>query len=176
MRPHLPHRLISIGRRLRRAAAEERGSVAVEFAGILLPLVILTMGIFDGAMLMFTDSVVSGAANEAAREIRTGALRSALDVGAFRKKVCDGTMKLLDCGKLAIDVRSFPSWSAVIWPVPQIAEDGTVSNFGFSLGGASAITIVRVIYPYQVLTPGLTFAVDHLNRSATVVMRTEPFQ
>lgn len=175
MLPRMSSGVWSLIRRLRCVGRDERGAVAVEFAPILLPLLILTFGIFDGAMLMFTDAVVSGAASGAARDIRTGALRSASDLGAFRQRVCAGTLGLLDCGKLAVDVRSYATWSAVTWPEPQFAPDGTVSNFGFSPGGASAITVVRVVYPYQVLTPGLSFAVDHLNRTATAVMRTEPF-
>lgn len=148
----------------------------MELAVVLLPLLTLTFGVIDSGMLLYTDAVVNGAVQDAARAVRTGQLRNATDFTAFRQKICDRLMGVLSCDKLAIDVRSFASWSAVTWPTPQYNPDGTIKNFGFQLGGASAITVVRVIYPYSVLTPGLTFTVDHLDRTATIVMLTEPFE
>jgi Flp pilus assembly protein TadG len=168
--------LRSFARVLARLHRSGQGTATVELATVFLPLMILTFSAFDSAMLMFTDALVTSAVHDAAREIRTGQLRNASDYATFRQKVCDRTLHFLDCSKLAIDVRSFASWPSVSWPAPQIAEDGSVSNFDFQLGGARAITVVRAVYLYRVLTPGLSFAVDHLNRMATSVLVTEPFQ
>jgi Flp pilus assembly protein TadG len=159
-----------------RLASDTGGMAGVEMAVLLLPLLMFTFGVTDVGMLMLTDSVVGEAAAEAARQIRTGELKSNADITAFRTKLCATAVVLPHCAAaIAIDVRSFAGWGSVNWPVPVYAPDGTVTNFSFHLGGASAITTVRVIYTYHVLTPGLSFLVDHVNRAATAVLLTEPY-
>ena len=160
-----------------RLAARRRGTVAIEFAAIALPFLLLLLGTLETSLILFTGAAIDGAAREAAREIRVGATQQGADpVGLFRAKMC-GSLFLVSCDDVLFDVRSFGSFAAISVPALYNAE-GAPQSTQFSPGDAGEIVIVRASYRWAFQTPLMSHVFGSSDRevNATVVFRNEPFK
>ena len=95
----------------RKFLRNERGSNAVEFALLALPFFGLILGVVQLGFIFLANQSLDSAIDTAAREIRTGQLRSnATGLPTFRASICNNVSIIIDCdGVLEISVQSFPT-------------------------------------------------------------------
>lgn len=171
---------------------QRRGSTAVEFALILLPLVGLALVCLETAIMLFTGLVVQGGISAAARQIRTGIVQSAVvgvcPSGGVSSSVFSALASVISANtfgvtvpNLTYDIRSFSSFAATQPPVLTFNSQGSPTNNCFDTGGANAIVAVRIAYNYSFITPGLmallggTTATPTVPFVYTVIIQNEPF-
>ena len=158
-------------RRLRqRYRAEARkGSAAIEFAFIMPIFLVLLLGIFESAIMFFSQSALQSAMTDMGRLIRTGQTSCyskdkngncvAMDAATFRTVLCSKITPLIPCnGNLQVDIESFNSYTVVNPLSPTDGNknlDPTVSNY--NLGNACDVVLARAFYVWPLVTPGLTW-------------------
>ena len=93
----------------RKFLRNEHGSNAVEFSLLALPFFGLILGIVQLGIIFLANQSLDAAVDTAAREIRTGQIRSdETGIGAFRTSVCDNVAIVIGCEDiLEISVQSF---------------------------------------------------------------------
>lgn len=172
----------SIRRRLRAFPREQRGVAAVEFALIATPFFALLFGIIQVAMLFFVSTVLEHAAQEAARDIRTGEIQKGAGEAQFRDVACDTLGMLLSCDDLYYDVRVYDDFASANPSSPIQDEEYDPDEFKFEAGGEDDIVVVRLFYEWTLPAPffgGRAMAnLANGNRLlvATVALRNEPFE
>ena len=104
--------------RLRRLFVRDDGAVALEFAFVVMPFLLLLMGVIEVGLAMFVSTQLQGATAEAARQIRTGNIQAGADPEtAFRDLLCDGLVAAVECDeRLVLDVRAYNSFGEVVFP------------------------------------------------------------
>lgn len=117
---------------------DDRGTNAVEFALLALPFFGLVLGVIQLGIIFLANQSLDSAIDRAAREIRTGQVRS-IETGlpAFRTSVCGNISIIFDCDEvLEISVQSFSSiadtTSATLYEnnSPIITSDYETGNGG----------------------------------------------
>lgn len=138
---------------IRRLLASNAGGMLIEFAFVAPFVVLLLVATAEIAVTLVADVIISGAAESAARDIRTGRVQEGDDpLDAFQTKLCDSLFGVLDCGAVVFDVRRFDDFSSTDLSL-QLDEDGNLAEAQFSPGDSGEITVVRVSYRWQYLTP-----------------------
>jgi Flp pilus assembly protein TadG len=173
--------MFRIARPPRRLASDRRGTVTIEMGlvGTLFFLLLLT--IIELGYLLFVQSVLSGAARDAARMIRTGQVQgSASPTIAFQTKLCQTISLLVPCNKVVYESFAFSSFGAVALPPPKKDASGNLTSNGFTPGNSGQIVAVRVEYPYTFIVPIVGRYLSqggsgNMLLSATIVFRNEPF-
>ena len=168
-------------RECRRLVVQESGTAAIEFAIIAVPFFLLLVSIFEVGMVMFTQSALQGATQEAARQIRTGNVQANGDPEtAFEDLLCAELVAAIDCnGQLVVDARAFDSVGEVSVP-PFYGSSGAASGDQFDGGDPGQTVVVRVAYTWPIMTPLLTpFLANNGDGgriiTAATVFRNEPF-
>ncbi|MEY4248459.1 MAG: hypothetical protein RJA87_92 [Pseudomonadota bacterium] len=166
--------------RLGRFHTDLGGAAAVEFALIILPLVMLIFAILELALVFWLSALMDDAVSTAARRIKTGQVTDSTPAAAaaFKSAMCD-EIKLLaaDCTThLAIDVRTFATLNAIDTSPPVINGIVDPAAMTFVSGGPSDIVLVRAYYRWPIFTPGLTMAMGSTRLiTATIAFRNEPY-
>jgi Flp pilus assembly protein TadG len=167
---------------VRRLAAHEEGSAAVEFGIVAMPFLALVFAIIETAIVFFANQVLESAASDTARLIMTGqAQTQGLTLDTFKDQVCARIFGLFDCKSgVYVDVQKFSKFGDVAMTTPLDANGKLDSSgFKFSPGGPQDIVVVRLIYQWPVFVSmlGLSNMAGH-NRLmiATAAFRNEPYQ
>ena len=166
--------------RLDRFAAATGGAAAVEFALVILPLIMLIFAILELALVFWMSALMDDGLNSAARKIKTGQVTapSADAAAAFKSAVCN-EVKLLaaDCNtNLAVDVRTFATLNAINTSPPMVNGVVDPAAMTFVPGGPSDVVLVRAYYRWPIFTPGLTMAMGSTRLiTATTTFRNEPY-
>ncbi len=166
-----------------RSRLGDRGSISAEFAMIAPAFLLLTLAIFELGYMIFVQSVLDGAARDAARLIRTGQVQANANPQTyFQTQLCSEMAKFVGCSSLVYSVQTFASWSSaqttMSQPVTRNAS-GTSTSTGWTPGTASQIVAVQVTYNRSFITPwviqylGSSYGTAFL--SSTVVFQNEPF-
>ena len=175
MRPH------SQVWQLNRFHTDPGGAAAVEFALVVLPLVMLIFAILELALVFWLSALMDDALNTAARKIKTGQVTASTEAAAtaFKSVICD-EVKLLasDCTtNLAVDVRTFATLNAIDSSPPMINGVVDPAAMTFVPGGPSDVVLVRAYYRWPIFTPGLTMAMGSTRLiTATTTFRNEPYE
>lgn len=175
-----------LGRRRRSLSRCRRGSVAVEFAIVVTPFVMLVFSTFEVGWFFFANSLVDSAAINAARAVRTGAAQnSALTKQQFFDAVCPTVRILGTCAThLTVEVRTFASFAALAADTtPAVCSNSLpaqVAAIPYQPGGVSEIVRVRVCFLYETLNPVLGVNLSETENGArrliaTHLFRNEPF-
>lgn len=158
------------------------GSTAVEFSFLLLPYFLLSMGIIELSLMFTSESLLEGAASDAARKVKTGQIQQsgAPDLEAeFKKAICDYATVLIKCSDIVVEARVMESFSDVDEMQPSFDEDGNMVSAGFAIGGSSDRVLIRLSYRYNAFTPlvgpMLWGADNSRNFMSTVVLQSEPY-
>jgi Flp pilus assembly protein TadG len=179
-------RLNTVRRRLGRFLDAREGVAAIEFAIVSIPFLMLLFSILELGILFMASTAIEAAATNAARQIRTGQLQqgSANNAAGFRSLVCADMSWISsnDCNaNLSVDVRTFSSFSAinVTPPVSGAAIDST--QLTFSDGAPCDIVLVRVFYPWTLITPLLEPGLPNLGPNqrllaTAIAFRNEDYQ
>jgi Flp pilus assembly protein TadG len=176
----------SIKRVLRGLAASRGGATAVEFAIVCLPFLVLLFSILELGMIFMASTTIESASVAAARQIRIGQLQAggSNNAAGFKNLICGGMswISASDCqANLSVDVRTFTSFSAinVTQPIANNAIDQ--SQLAFASGGPCQIVLVRVFYPWTLITPVLEPGLPNLGANqrliaTAIAFRNENFQ
>ena len=158
---------------------------AVEFALVAFPFIFLMIGIIEMALMFTAQSVLEYANSSAGRLIRTGQMQDLTieeQVDLFEEVVCENVSMMMDCNQIQYFVTTLPNYaSAQAVPPPEYDEDGNLVDAEFSIGGASDIVFVRVIYRYPIVLPIMqqilsNFEGQYRMMVSTSVLQTEPYE
>lgn len=172
-------------RTVRRLRRDEDGSAAIEFGIVALPFFMLLLAIMETALVFLAGQTLETAVADSARLIMTGQAQSqGFDKDKFKAEVCKRIYALFDCANgIHVNVKKFPSFSAVNLPSPIDPDTGefTPANFGYDQGGAGDIVAVQIFYEWPVYLSLYGFNLADLPNNkrllaATVAFRNEPFQ
>jgi len=194
----IPARIARLRRRLR--ADAQKGSAAIEFAFVAPVFFMFLIGIFEAAILFFSQSALQTSVAEAGRLIRTGqntcftqtnGTCTPMTETQFKQQICNMASPLLPgcTTDLVLFVQNYPAgFGAIPMTNPLSSNSGgsgpnnstlTIPD-QFAPGGACDVVLVRAFYGWKVITPLLTpFLVNmaggkYLLASATA-FRNEPY-
>ncbi len=161
---------------VRRLFRSCRGGTLVEFAFAAPFVILLLTATVEVAVTLFVEAALSGAAESAARDIRTGRVQEDDDpLTAFRTKLCDSLFGVVNCNQVVFDVRAFADFGSVDTSL-QLDEDGNVVDPQFAPGDSGEITIVRVTYRWQFITPLVGNALSSDGTGSVLLLSTMAFQ
>lgn len=187
------------GRQLRRFAGCREGAAALEFALVLPPLSLILVGMFEVAMLMFTQASMEGAVREAGRFGMTGSVEDPADrqeqILALVEK---NTFRMIDMEDVTVSFEIYDSFSNVDQGEPLTVDangngawdpgdeyDDVNSNGQWDadlgeagVGGAEQIVQYTLRYDWHTMTPFMAqFIGDNgtVPLKASVVIRNEPW-
>jgi Flp pilus assembly protein TadG len=183
----LPSRILTpILPGLRNLLGARDGATTVEFAIICLPFLALLFSIFELGMIFMASTTIESATVTAARQIRTGQLQAGGNNSAagFKNLVCGGMswISASDCAaNMSIDVRTFPSFSAINVTPPISGNAIDQSQLTFDSGNSCQIVLVRVFYPWRLITPLLEPGLPDLGSNqrlltTAIAFRNENYQ
>ena len=167
-------------RRLGRFLGDSRGAIAVEFALVALPFIVMILSVFELALMFTVSTTLDSATARAARQIRTGQLQTAggATAATFATTICNnlGWLESQCSSNLSVDVRTFPSFSNATLnnPVTSGAIDST--KLLFNMGNAGDIVMVRAYYQWKLFTPFLNGGLTLLSNGSTVISSTTTFR
>ncbi len=179
----------SIRNRMR--ADAEKGSAAIEFAMVAPVFFVLLMGIFEAAIMFFSQAALQNAMVDMGRYIRTGQINCHTTSGGncvkmtqaqFRTEMCAKITPLIACNaNLLIDVQAYSSYGGTNFNTPLNADKTLNSSLNnYITGNACDVVLARTFYTWPVVTPVLSwFLVNmagnkHLLTAATA-FRNEPY-
>lgn len=170
---------------------EDDGVTAIEFGIFAVPFLLLIMGILEIGIMFGAATVLNGATEDAARQIRTGQAQTSGDAeGTFRTLLCGNLYALIDCNTLNYHVVKLDDdedfQSAIVNPdimppVYDLEEPTSFTTTGFDAGEQNDRVIIRVSYEYPLYTPlaGPFFSnTPEGNRHlliSTVIIQNEPY-
>jgi Flp pilus assembly protein TadG len=187
----------------RRLVRNREGVTAIEFAFVGPPFFLLLLGILELGLTLTTQSVLDGAARDAARLIRTGQVQTqSSPITTFQTLLCSrmsSLMTVAQCNSqvlFEVNVSSDGTYSGVSFtPCAQNANQtgsGTVCNFSAGTGGN--IIGVQTSYPRPFIIPwvgaclsggscwaglgttnGTNSGTGNVTLTTTVIFRNEPF-
>lgn len=172
--------------------ADKRGTVAIEFAFVAGPFLLMMFGVIELALVFLVSTSLDTASSQTARRIRTGeAQTTGQTEQQFKQGVCDRMTWLSgDCmSALVVDVRTYTSFTTITDPLltPVSGTNQVTYNPGAHVFDAqvqpSTITVVRSYYQKDLITPFYSGGLARVSGSptkslilSTQVFRTEPFQ
>lgn len=171
--------------KLRKWCLREEGSAAIEFALVGVPFFMMLIGTVELSLYFATGVVLEGAANDAARLIRTGQVQNSNNpLKTFEDELCDKVNTIINCLNLQYEVvpipqNNFANASAL---TPTFDADGDLVSKGFTPGGASDDVLVRVVFRYDFLTPFMGSIITGNPASntstlmSTVIIKNEPYK
>lgn len=180
-------RVIKKVRLLRRFSRAKRGTTALEFAIVILPFFLLTIGLAEISMIGFAQTSLDFAVSETARRIRTGqAQLNGMNQTDIESLLCSEVRRfmVLDChGNLYLDVDRFDSFvEAGTTPNTPIQDNEfQPGGMGYAPGAPSDIVVVRAYYRWKIMTPMFEPVFDNVSGGerilfSTMMFRNEPYQ
>lgn len=162
---------------LRRFRRNRKGSAVVEFALVAPIFFALLFAIIEMALVFFASQVLETVTQDSARMIMTGqAQESALTQAQFKNLVCSKIVALFDCvNGVSVDVRSYPSFSAVNVSDPIDPSKAFVNDMKYCPGKDGDIVVVRLFYQWPLIVTGLGFNVANLAGSKRLLTGTAAF-
>lgn len=176
------------GRRgfLARFGRDQSGSVAVEFVLLALPFSLLVFAILESCIAFAGQQVLSNAADDLARQFRTGQIRPSVDLTPqfVRDKICAKIDVLVakNCPELIIDLQSYTTFAEASKIKIKFTSDGDIdtTGFGVNLGRSQSNNVLRVFYRWPVITDFMRSRIANMKgryvlQFAAVTWRNEPF-
>lgn len=162
---------------------ERKGATAIEFSLLAVPFMFSCIALIELSLFFASGSLLESAVQDAARLIKTGQLQQSGGdpEQEFLDAICDRTGMLLDCDSLQYHVVKLDDFNDS--SDPGMDSDGNMSPpelFQLNQITAGCVGLVRIVYPYQFLTPlfGRMWS-NYPNNTrlhvSTVVFQTEPY-
>ena len=188
----MPRLIARITTLIRRFAGARRGAIAVEFAIIGIPLMMLMFGVLELALILLVTATLDTATDFATRNIRTGRFQAAhpsqtpqqveVSKAQFSKLVCLNMSGLKDrCeDKLIVDAETFDTFAGAGGSKPAEPKDFDERRVCWSTGNPEDIVLVRTYYEWPIITPLLKpvfHSAGHQGRllSSARIFRNEPY-
>jgi Flp pilus assembly protein TadG len=133
---------------------DQEGSTAVEMAFVGPPFLLLLLAIIELGLTLTTQSLLDGAARDAARLIRTGQVQTQTSpIATFQNLLCSemsSVMTVSECNsKVIFEVQVFASFGAASFTPCTLNANQTGSGTAcqFSAGTGGQIVGVQASYP-----------------------------
>jgi Flp pilus assembly protein TadG len=174
---------------IRRFIRAERGVTAVEFGLISLPLMLMTFGLLEVALVFLVGATLDTATEAASRRIRTGEFQTGAATARsdFQTLVCTNmTWLAAQCASsLWVSVQTFSNFSGLAAappPNPAAFTPAAQTALCFSPGQPTDIVLVRTYFQWNLFTPLLNNALENMGGgsgkrliTATTAFRNEPY-
>lgn len=161
--------------------ADREGVVAIEFAILALPFLLLMLVLMETATIFYAELVMDRAVAKIGREVRTGQITSAdLSQDEFKAKLCAEVDFMFDCSKLQVDLKTYGSFGAVPTSAPIKNGDLDTTGFSYTKPTGETITALKAYYKWPLYVDVLRdMATGMSDRSFMVVgsaaFMTEPY-
>jgi Flp pilus assembly protein TadG len=162
---------------LRRFRRDRNGSVAIQFALVGIPFLMMMFAILETALMFFAMQAMETATQDTARLIMTGqAQMGGMNAETFKTSLCTKLSGLMNCtGGVDVDVKSFPNFASVVLNNP--VSNGNYNNTTtYSPGSAGNIVVVRTFYQWPVFVTGLGYNIGNLNGNKRLLVATAAFR
>jgi Flp pilus assembly protein TadG len=173
---------------VRRFADARRGAVAVEFAFVAFPFILLLFGILELALVFIVTTTLESATESAARKVRTGEFQTGAAHAKkdFRDSVC-ARMSWLSTpcqSNLYVDVRTFAAndFAGMSSSGGYNAATFNANQTCWANSEPSDIVLVRTFYQWNLFTPLLNGALQNMGAgtskrmiTSAVAFRNEPY-
>ena len=181
---------------LSRFVRDRSGATAIEFTMLAIPFSLLVFAILESCISFAGQQVLANAADDVARQLRTGQIKVAagLEPEALAvereelwRKICDRLEIIVakDCPGLKIDVRKVDTFAEaaalrIVYGTGSGGRTLAESNFTFEPGQAQSKNVLRVFYEWPVITDFMRSRMSNLADGktlhfATVTWQNEPF-
>jgi Flp pilus assembly protein TadG len=168
-----------------RFSRNRKGSVAVEFAALIIPFSLLIFAILESCISFAAQELLALSADRVARQVRTGQIKPAdLNEAKLREMIC-GNINILvsdGCPGLEVDLREFATFALAAKERIEFTADGDIDTNGFAVtpGPALSKNMLRVFYRWPVMTDFMRKSMSNLNDGktlhfASVTWQNEPF-
>ncbi|MFD1787210.1 TadE/TadG family type IV pilus assembly protein [Sphingomonas floccifaciens] len=164
---------------LYRLAADARGGTIIEFAMISVPFFALMIAILQTSLTFFVQQTLDTVAEKSVRILVTGAAQKAnMTASDYKALACKRLPPFFTCSKLLIDVRSASRFSSIDTRIPTITYDsnGNPTNLTFEPGDPGQITIVRMMYVWDVAPGPLGFDLSTVGNNKRLIVSTQVFK
>ncbi|MDH6230975.1 Flp pilus assembly protein TadG [Mesorhizobium soli] len=169
------------------------GATAIEFAMLAIPFALLTFAILESCISFTAQQVVSGAADDVARQFRTGQLRpdpnnQAAVAAKVKTMICSRLEVLVSkgCPDLFIDLQQFANYPDALNIKTKLTGTGPnrdldTTGFAINPGLAKSKNILRVYYKWPVITDFMRASISNIKGgkillAATAIWQNEPFE
>lgn len=164
---------------------DRRGATGVEFAMLALPFALLIFAILESCISFAGQQILFNAADDVARQLRTGQIRPAtLNETTLKGLICDRlTVIVADtCPGLLVDLREYATFEAAAAVKLKYTADHDIDTTGFAVtpGGSMSKNMLRVFYKWPVMTDFMRKAMSNLKGGKTlhfaaVIWQNEPY-
>lgn len=195
-----PRRLIvGTRRRLSKLRTDTSGSVALEFAEISVPFLMMLIGIMGTGLQYFSLTSLENGVEAASRAVLTGRAQLG-DPNAtppvppttydqFRQTICSTAGSFIKCddAHLSLIVKSWSNWASVTQQscnnsgaLPPSTGSGS-TPLASNTGAAGDVVLITVCYKWDMTSGWLVYAPVKLSdgsvlMQAATAFRTEPYQ
>jgi Flp pilus assembly protein TadG len=167
-----------------RLRQDRRGSALIEFAVCAGAFMALLVACAQTALVFFAQQGVQTAAEDLARKVMTGQVRSgSTSQSDFRQAACASLPGYMKCSRLFVDVRTANAFSAIDTSGVTLTydKDGKLTNsWAYNTGNAGDVVVLRLMYLWPTSTGPLGFNLSNQSGSTrlisgTMVFKSEPF-
>jgi Flp pilus assembly protein TadG len=161
------------------------GATAMEFSLLAIPFSLLVFAILESCISFAGQQVLSNAADDIARKLRTGTIKAAdLNEAKLKKLVCDQLEVLVTtgCPGLLVDLRQYATFADAAKEKIKITSDDDIDTTGFAVtpGPSMSKNMLRVFYKWPVMTDFMRKSMSNLKDGktlhfASVTWQNEPF-
>jgi Flp pilus assembly protein TadG len=161
------------------------GATGVEFAMLALPFSLFIFAILESCISFAGQQILANAADDIARQLRTGQIRAA-DMNEVKLKtmICDRLSIIVSkpCAGLLVDLRQYPTFEAAALEKIKYTADRDIDTTGFAVtpGQSMSKNMLRVFYKWPVMTDFMRKSMSNLKDGKTlhfaaVIWQNEPF-
>lgn len=182
---------------LKKLFQDKRGSTVVEFALVSPVLIFMIFAVIEITGVMLVQAVLEAAVRDASRAGITGYTPSGMTRDNYVKQVVKDNLIFMNPEALQFETKVYDSFANIGKPEPFTDSNGNSaynvgepytdvnangqwdSDMGASgSGGAGAIVVYEVKYPWRIVTPLLSKFFENngqMNITASMVVRNEPY-
>lgn len=133
----------------RKFLIREDGAVAIEFAMVGLPFLLLGFAILETALVFMADINLIHATSETARKVRTH--QAGIEtVEKFVEDVCSKIVFIPNCAsELKAEVKVYNNFDSISNDSPLDKDGDLKNNFTFNKGTAGSVITVRTFYEWK---------------------------
>lgn len=173
----------------RRYSASDKGTTALEFAGVAFPFFAMLGVIIETGAMMFTEYGLQSAVQDAARTARTGQAQSGnKTVADFKTLICSQAALGSSCSsKLTVYANSYATWAVLAANMPVfvnigIKDDGTpnANDNMLKLGAPTCPSSLVATYDWKFTMPLMNYMGNIQGNNARrlvgfAMFQTEPY-
>jgi Flp pilus assembly protein TadG len=164
---------------------DRSGATAIEFAMLALPFSLLLFAILESCISFAAQQVLSNAADDIARQLRTGQIRaSTVTEPQLKSLICERIDIIVTsgCPGLVVDLRQFTTFEQAAAQKIKYTPGGDLDTTGFQVkpGPSMSRNMLRVFYKWPVMTDFMRSYMTNLKGGytlhfASVTWQNEPF-